>query len=354
MRSAADQVVDVREYYGRVLQTARDLKTGACCATDSVPAHIQRILQDVHPEVLARFYGCGSPIPAAIDGRVVLDLGCGTGRDAYVVSMLVGERGRVIGVDMTDAQLEVARRHVAHHAEKFGFREPNVDFRAGYIEDLREAGIDDDSVDVVTSNCAINLSPDKEAVFSEIFRVLKPGGELLFADVFAERRVPEHLKTDPVLLGECLAGAIYIEDFRRLLRRMGCLDYRVLARTRSAIDNPEVGAKVGMIGFCSMTVRAFKLDTIEDICEDYGQVATYLGTLPHHPNRFVLDDHHIFETGKPMLVCGNTASMVGETRYGEHFKVTGDRANHYGPFPCGPATGPTDDPDCCVSGSCCA
>jgi len=103
-----------------------------------------------------------------------------------------------------------------------------------------------------------------------------------------------------------------------------------------------------------MTVRAFKLDTLEDICEDYGQTAVYLGTAPDHPHRFALDDHHVFETGKPMLVCGNTASMIQETRYRRHFDVAGDRSTHYGPFPCGPAVKKTDDPDCCrPGGGCC-
>ena len=101
------------------------------------------------------------------------------------------------------------------------------DFRQGYMEDLRALGIDDDSIDVVMSNCVLNLSLDKRAVFGEIFRVLKPGGELFFSDIFSDRRVPERFHSDPILHGECLAGAMYTEDFRRLLRDLGCLDYRV-------------------------------------------------------------------------------------------------------------------------------
>jgi hypothetical protein len=96
-------------------------------------------------------------------------------------------------------------------------------------------------------------------------------------------------------------------------------------------------------------VRAFKLASLEDICEDYGQVAYYLGTIPDHPFQFMLDDHHTFFTGKPMLVCGNTAAMVSETRFGPHFRITGDTTVHYGPFPCGPA--PVTDAG---SGSCCS
>jgi SAM-dependent methyltransferase len=213
-----------------------------------------------------------------------------------------------------------------------------VDFRKGYIEDLGTVGITDNSVDVVISNCVINLSPRKERVFSEIFRVLKPGGELYFSDVFAGRRLPAELRHDPVLLEECMGGAMYVEDFRRLLRDIGCPDYRVVSTTRIAIGNSEVEARVGMVDFYSMTIRAFKLGSLEDICEDYGQVAYYLGTIPDHPFRFALDDHHEFVTGKPMLVCGNTAAMVSETRFSKHFKVAGDRSVHYGPFDCKPDT----------------
>src|SRR5260370_4134757 len=126
---------------------------------------------------------------------------------------------------------------------------------------------------MVVDNGVVNLSPDKRRVFAEIFRVLKPGGELYFSDVFAGRRVPRPLSEDPVLLGECLGGALYIEDFRRILREVGCLDYRVVAKRRLSLDNPDVARKAGMIDFHSVTVRAFKLD-VEDLCEDYCQVAT--------------------------------------------------------------------------------
>ena len=266
-----------------------------------------------------------------------------------MASRLVGPNGVVIGVDMTDEQLAVARRHQAAQTARFGYETPNVDFRHAYIEDLRTAGIADHSVDVVISNCVLNLSPDKRAAFSEIFRVLKPGGELYFSDIFTDRRVPAALAAEPVLYGECLGGALYIEDFRRLLRDLGCLDYRVVTSRRVEIDDPEVEALVGGIQFYSMTVRAFKLpDQLEDICEDYGHVAYYQGTMPHAPHRFVLDDHHVFETGKPVLVCGNTAAMLEETRYAPHFRVVGDRSTHYGAFDCAP----TATEDAAVGGCC--
>lgn len=324
----------VQDYYGRVLKSSADLKTSACCLAESLPPRVIEALRDVHDEVKDRFYGCGSPIPPAVDGITVLDLGSGSGRDCYLLSKLVGPQGRVIGLDMTDAQLAVARKHQAFHAAKFGWA--NTDFRTGYIEDLKAAGIADASVDLVISNCVVNLSPDKPRVFREIFRVLKPGGELYFSDVFADRRVPASLAADPVLLGECLGGALYVEDFRRLMADAGCRDARVVSSAPLALTNPAIAAQIGFVNFTSKTIRAFKLD-LEDRCEDFGQVAYYQGTLQENPNGFALDDHHLFETGKPMLVCGNTADMVSRTRYAKHFRVTGDKQRHFGLFDCGPA-----------------
>ncbi len=333
MKDTLDQI---KEYYGRKLQNNRDLKTGACCSTDSLPGYIRDVLPLIDAEITEKFYGCGSPIPPDLAGRTVLDLGCGTGRDVYIVSKLVGPEGRVIGVDMTQEQLAIARRHVDAQTRQFGFRQPNVEFRDGYIEDLGETGITDDSVDVVISNCVINLSPDKRRVFTEIFRVLKSGGELYFSDVFAGRRVPASLADDLVLRGECLGGAMYIEDFRRLLRELGCLDHRVTATRRITLDDPRIESKAGMIDFYSVTVRAFKLESLEDICEDYGQIAVYRGTLTESPHAFILDDHHTFQAGKPIPVCGNTAAMLQETRYAKHFTILGDRSTHLGPFDCRP------------------
>jgi arsenite methyltransferase len=340
---------DVKDYYGKILETSKDLQTNACCcSTECLTTDVKEALSQIDEEILDKFYGCGSPLPPVLKGCTVLDLGCGTGRDVYVASKLVGADGRVIGVDMTDEQLSVARKHIDDQTKKFGYASPNVEFKQGYIEDLQDLGIEDNSVDVVISNCVINLSPAKNKVFSEIFRVLKPGGELYFSDVFSDRRIPEALRRDPVLYGECLSGALYVEDFRRMLQQIGCSDMRVVSSSQLTIENPEIQKKLGEINFYSNTVRAFKIKSLEDRCEDYGQVATYLGTIPDHESGFMLDDHHYFEANRPMLVCGNTSSMLSETRYAKHFLVSGDRSRHFGLFPCGP-----EAKDVSRSGSCC-
>lgn len=353
MDSVLNSFEAVKDYYSRVLKSTADLRTTACCSLEDLPAELREILKDIHPEVKDRFYGCGSPFPPALEGRTVLDLGCGSGRDVYLISKLAGSRGRVIGIDMTDEQLDVARRHIDYHTERFGYSEPNVSFVNGYIEDLEAAGIASNSVDLVVSNCVANLSPDKHRVFSEIFRVLKPGGELYFSDVFADRRIPEKLQSDPVLLGECLGGALYKEDFRRLLFDLGCSDVRAVSNKNIDLGDAEIEERIGFVKFQSITFRAFKL-ALEDRCEDFGQVAYYLGTIPSHPHSFTLDDHHTFSTNKPMLVCGNTADMVSKTTYQKHFRIVGDKRTHLGLFDCGPSpvANTTLSADC-STGACC-
>ncbi len=324
----------VKEYYGKVLSNKSDLPTNA--SKDALPPYLKKIIPEIHPEVLNRFYGCGSPIPMALEGCRVLDLGCGTGRDSFIVSKLVGTTGEVVGVDMDEKQLAIARRHIDYHTNRYRYEKSNVKFLKGYIEDLKALDIEENSFDVVISNGVINLSPQKEEVFDEIFRVLKPGGELHFSDIFSDRRVPSSRQKDPVILGERLGGAMYINDFRRLLQKYNCYDHRIMQSRPITINNPEVENKVGMIKFSSLTIRAFKLD-LEDIPEDYGHAAYYIGTMTRAPHAFILDDQHIFPREKPVLICGNTAKILEGTRFSKHFRIEGNFSTHYGPFPYEPS-----------------
>jgi SAM-dependent methyltransferase len=277
----------------------------------------------------------------------VLDLGCGTGQDSFVAAKLVGENGRVIGIDMTPGQLEVARRYEDEQAQRFGFSKPNTRFIQSYIEDLAAAGIADTSIDVVISNCVINLSHNKEQVFREIYRVLKPGGELYFSDVFADRRIPQAAQDDPIIRGECLGGALYFEDFRRLMQRVGWPDFRIVVSQSLTIDDPRIAQMLGGISFTSRTIRAIKSELLEDRCEHYGQMVQYKGTIPYYEDGFKLDNSHIFKPGIPVAVCGNSTAMVQESRYAPHFNITGDRSTHYGLFPdCGSSPG-VDTGTCC-------
>ena len=139
-----------------------------------------------------------------------------------------------------------------------------------------------------------------------------------------------------------------MEDFRRMLSDLGCWDYRIMSQRKIKVDDSEIARKAGAVEFYSMTIRAFKLDDLEDRCEDFGQVAYYLGTMAGCPNKFILDDQHTFIVDKPMFVCGNTASMISNTRFGKHFKIVGNKNKHFGLFPCAPGAN-NDNP----TGSCC-
>ena len=145
----------VKDYYGKVLQSSADLKTDACCTDEGLPAYLKPILSKVHDEVLMRYYGCGLVLPEQLTGARILDLGSGAGRDVYALSALVGESGHVVGVDMTAEQLAVANAYREYHADVFGYGSPNTSFHQGYIEQLDQLGLEPGSFDVVVSNCCL-------------------------------------------------------------------------------------------------------------------------------------------------------------------------------------------------------
>lgn len=323
---------EVQDYYGKVLQGSDDLQTNACCTPDDMPTYLKAVLSKIHDEVLARYYGCGLVAPQELSGMRILDLGSGSGRDVYALAGLVGPDGFVVGVDMTDEQLDVARRHVDYHGKAFGYPTPNVEFHKGYIEKLDELGLADNSFDIIVSNCVINLSPDKDAVLREAYRLLKPGGELYFSDVYSDRRVPAELLDDPVLYGECLSGALYWNDFENLAKRTGFGDPRLVEDRVLTIENPAIEAKLAGIGFHAATYRLFKLNALEPACEDYGQSVIYKGTLEHSPDVFALDKGHSIEAGKVFAVCGNTYRILAESRFAKHFDFSGNFGTHLGLF----------------------
>ncbi len=347
---------EVKNYYGEVLQSSEDLKTDACCTDTDMPDYLKQVLGQVHEEVLSRYYGCGLVAPEQLKGMRILDLGSGSGRDCYALSALVGEQGYVVGVDMTEDQLAVANRHVDYHRQQFGYSAANVEFRKGYIEKLDELGLEDNSFDIIVSNCVINLSPDKEAVLKQAYRLLKPGGEIYFSDVYSDRRVPAELAADPVLYGECLGGALYWNDFLNIAKVTGFMDPRLVEDRRLNVENEAVEKQLGDIRFYSATYRLFKIDQLEPACEDYGQSVVYRGTVEHHPDSFALDAHHVIKKGERYPVCGNTYRMLSESRFNEHFEFAGDWTNHHGIFKgCGDEIPFSDkDDSCCgTQGSCC-
>lgn len=339
----------VSEYYGKTLETSEDLQTNACCTAGAPPEHIQEAINNINPQVVAKYYGCGLCLPQyEMNGLNVLDLGCGAGRDVYIASQLVGAEGKVVGIDMTPEQLEVAEGTKHYHAEKFGYS--NVEFYQGYLEKLDEIQeLKAGTFDVIISNCVINLCQDKEAVLNHCLNLLKPGGELYFSDVYASRRVPQTLRDDPVLWGECLSGALYWNDFENLARKVGFKDPRLVEDAPITIDSKDVQRSIDESGnqgleFYSATYRLWNLPELEPHCEDYGQAVIYKGTLPRYSSGWTLDKHHYFESGRLKTVCGNTYSMLKDSLLEEHFDFIGTFETHFGIFDgCGTSM-PYDEP----------
>ncbi|MEW6418900.1 MAG: arsenosugar biosynthesis radical SAM (seleno)protein ArsS [Nitrospirota bacterium] len=321
----------VKQYYGIELKRSSDLKAGVCCSVDSMPSHIKEVMPYIAEEIKEKYYGCGSPFPLMLRGLTVLDLGCGTGRDCYIFSKFVSESGFVYGIDMTENQIEVALKHVVQQTKRLGYEKPNVKFIFDYIENLGRH-FKEESLDLVVSNCVVNLVEDKESVLRQVYRALKFGGEFYFSDIYADRRLPDDLRTKPVLYGECLGGALYWRDFERISKRVGFSDPRIVSKKIMDISNEEIKGLVENITFYSITYRLWKLKGLEDACEDYGHVATYRGGISESPFKFVLDAAHVFEIDRPERVCGNTALMLSQTRFRDYFEVTGDFEKHFGEF----------------------
>ncbi|MFA6309476.1 MAG: arsenite methyltransferase [Clostridia bacterium] len=226
----------IRKNYGKI---ASKTSEGSCCSSgcgcNSIPLDISdsSIKVGYTEDDLSRItpdanmgLGCGNPVAIASikEGETVLDLGSGGGFDCFLASIQTGESGHVIGVDMTAEMINLARRN----AEKGGYR--NVEFRLGEIEHLPVA---DGSVDVIISNCVINLSPDKEQVFKDAFRVLKRGGRLSTSDIVATAKLPQKIKEDLALIASCIGGAEYVEDIRTMLQNSGFKDIKMTSKDNS-------------------------------------------------------------------------------------------------------------------------
>lgn len=250
----------VREFYAAQARAATATVPGSCCqptasaccsdmaSSGSCCGSPAEVVDEVAPMATPPSWGCGNPtaLVALRPGQVVLDLGSGAGYDVFQAAHLVappgGRQGRVIGVDMTDDMLDLARKH----AERLGLTAV-TEFRKGYIEDLPVA---DSSVDVVLSNCVINLSPDKAAVFREAYRVLKPGGWLAVSDIVTEGAMPEHLRQDTEAWASCIGGALQEEVYLDLVRQAG---FEAIT-----IDSRRVVAMLPEVRILSLSFRAFK------------------------------------------------------------------------------------------------
>ena len=322
----------VKEYYGKILESTSSLKTSACTMSNKPSKIISDIMKKIPIEIKNKYYGCGTTIPMGIEGLTILDLGSGSGQDCYIAASLVGENGKVIGVDMTEEQLEVANKYLETYTNILQYKKPNMEFKKGYIEYLDKLNIPNNSIDIVVSNCVVNLSPDKPKVIKGVYDLLNEGGSFYFSDVYCDRRLNDNVKNNKILWGECIAGALYIEDFKRICHSIGFIEVREIERSIIEITEPTLKNIVGNANFYSITYNLFKINSLETLCEDYGQYAIYKGTIPTKEHYYNLDNHHKLITNKPMLVCGNTADMLSKTWLAKYFNVYGDKSIHYGLF----------------------
>jgi arsenite methyltransferase len=317
---------------------AKERADKLCCPVEYESAY----LKVIPPEVIERDYGCGDPSRYLREGETVVDLGSGTGKICFVAAQIVGSKGKVVGVDMTDEMLEVARRNAPIVAERIGYA--NVEFRKGRIQDLaldlelldqrlKQKPITDaasflaadelaeelrvkhpliasDSVDVVVSNCVLNLvePKSKRQLFEEIFRVLKKGGRAVICDIVSDEEVLEEMQDDPELWSGCISGALTEEGFLAAFENAGFYGIQILKRDR----NPW--RTVQGIEFRSCTIEAFKGKQGE--CFERNQAVIYRG-----PFKEVLDDdNHRMERGKRYAVCDKTYNLYKKTPYNAFFE----------------------------------
>src|SRR2546429_6792707 len=316
---------------------ARERADKLCCPVDYDPAYLDFIPR----EVIEREYGCGDPSRHVHKGETVLDLGSGTGKICFIAAQIVGPKGKVIGVDMTDEMLEVARRNAPIVAERIGYA--NVEFRKGRIQDLaldlelldrqlkknpitnatsflaadelaeelrvKHQLIVSDSVDVVVSNCVLNLVEPKSRrqLFDEIFRVLKKGGRAVICDIVSDEEVPAEMQSDPELWSSCISGALTENGFLAAFENAGFYGIQILKR------DARPWRTVHGIEFRSVTVEAFKGK--QGACFECNQAVIYRG-----PFKEVLDDdNHRMERGKRYAACDKTYNLYKKSPYRDLF-----------------------------------
>jgi len=325
-----DVEIAVRERYGAAAQ----LKEEALCCPVEYDPHYLRVLPD---EIVERDYGCGDPSRFVRSGETVLDLGSGGGKICYIASQIVGEKGFVIGVDTNTEMLALANKYRTEMAQKTGFA--NTEFRYGRIQDLKldlslvdeylrenpikTAGdfsayesfvnkikeekplIEDDSIDVILSNCVLNLvrAEDKEQMFAEMFRVVKKGGRVAISDIVADEDVPASLQNDPVLWSGCISGAYREDLFLEAFERAGFYGMEMVKR------DEKPWRVVEGIEFRSVTVLAYKGKQGE--CLERNQAVIYKGPW----KKVIDDDGHVLERGERMAVCDKTFQIYNKEPY---------------------------------------
>lgn len=320
-----------QEYYDAIAR-AQGIDPQATARTrnaeDAVPGEAKDKLFNVAAEIKNTFHEFGAPLPPLLEGRTVVDLCCGSGRDTYLAAQLVGPAGKVVGVEPNAERLAIAQKYLAKEMKQFGYGQPNVELVHGVPEDL--SFLADGTADVAISNCTFNLSPDKAAYVAEVKRVLKPQGEWYFTDVFTDRRIPQETSDKIENVALRLGGALFVEDFRRIAQGLGFHDPRYVVTRKTPLTDAEASLFPG-IAFATVTCRLLNSELTSDHCEDYGEEVVYDGTLPDYPDFFLFDKDIKFPAGQPCHVCDNVSVLgLGGCRYAKVITVKGDRSAHYG------------------------
>lgn len=320
----------VRERYGNAAQA---VEMELCCPVNYDPQY----LKILPVEIIERDYGCGDPSAFVREGETVLDLGSGGGKICYIASQIIGEKGRVIGVDTNLEMLDLANKYRQELGETIGYH--NTEFRYGKIQDLKldlslvdeylannpiktaqdfanyesfvaqikteKPLVADDSVDIVLSNCVLNLvkPEDKEQLFREIFRVVKHGGRVAISDIVSDEEVPAHLQENPELWSGCISGAYREDAFLEAFDRAGFYGMEIAKRDETPWRIVEG------IEFRAITVTAYKGKQGE--CWEHNQAVIYKGPW----KRVIDDDGHILERGARMAVCKKTFEIYKREPY---------------------------------------
>ena len=366
-----------------------------CCPTSYDMADLQSFIPE---EVLKISYGCGTPagLKTVASGETVLDIGSGGGIDCFEASRLVGPTGRVIGIDMTDTMLAIARKNAPLVAANLGYASSNVEFRKGMADAIP---VIDDTIDLIISNCVINLAPDKRKVFREMFRVAKPGGRFTISDIVADQPVPQYLVHDADKWGNCLSGALTLTDYIAGMVGAGFLGIHLITSAP--------WQKIDGIHFFSVTLTGYKLPAsapLSDVryatlrgpfsrlVDELG--TTYLRGIPQPitletvrllslvplASHFILssrplwldraddrwmaiypadapctwqghfamfagpfveaadDDHHVYRRGEPLEICSKTLHVLEADSYAPHFVIINRAGQHVSgdAVPCSP------------------
>ena len=387
----------VSDRYARAASTGEQM----CCPTSYDMADLKSFIPE---EVLKISYGCGTPagLKTVSPGETVLDIGSGGGIDCFEASRLVGPSGRVIGIDMTDTMLAIARMHAPIVATNLGYASSNVEFRKGTADAMP---ISDGTIDLIISNCVINLAPDKRKVFREMFRVAKSSGRFTISDIVADQPVPQYLVHDAEKWGNCLSGALTLSDYIAGIAGAGFLGIHLLKSSPwQSIDG---------IHFFSVTLTGYKLPTSSHQSDvryatlrgPFSRVVDELGTThlrgipqlitpegvcllsqaPPLASHFVLssdplwldpadnrwtavypvdapctwqghyamlagpfieaadDDHHVYRRGEPVEICSKTLDVLENDGYAPHFAIINRVGHHVS----------SEAVSCAPNGSCC-